>query len=117
MTRLPVPYGQSARQNSIEESIDEALAASQCCFWISDVMRALTYDSDALFTAVVQKAMQACVTRRVPVQHHFRSVFVAGRVGVRRDYRLSRFACYLITMNADPRYPAVAEAQIRLAVR
>jgi hypothetical protein len=51
---------------------------------------------------------------RIPVQYHFRVVFMYGESGIVQDYRLSRLACCLVTMNTDPDIPAVARAQFYL---
>jgi hypothetical protein len=43
----------------------------------------------------------------------------AGNLGVqaREDFELSRFACYLVAMNGDPRKPEIAAAQAYFAIR
>ena len=37
--------------------------------------------------------------------------FGKGATQMVEDYHLSRFACYLITQNGDPRKPEIAQAQ------
>jgi len=68
-------------------------------------------DWRAFRQGVVQKACDACTTLRIPVAENFRPTRtrVAGRAVA--DLRLTRFACYLIAMNGDPRMPEVAQAQ------
>ena len=79
-------------------------------------MEALTYTKFDEFEAVVRKARAVCSSLRIPEDAHYREVYVSSPKGLYRDYRLSRFACYLITVNADSHYPAVAKAQVYLAM-
>jgi hypothetical protein len=74
-------------------------------------MRALEYDDRELFQKAIISAMKACTSLDIPVRYHFKSVFISRDDGIAREYKLSGLACYFITMNADPGYPAVAKAQ------
>ena len=69
------------------------------------------------FMGVIQKATTACVESSNIVENHFTSVskMVSIGSGAQRsqdDYNLSRFACYLIAMNGDPRKEEIATAQV-----
>lgn len=76
--------------------------------WAEDVlMTALGYESLESFNKAVLRAKQTCLTLGMHTEDHF----------VRRDggWIYTRFACYLIAMNGDPRKPATASAQAYFA--
>ncbi|UCE19352.1 MAG: hypothetical protein JSV84_03120 [Gemmatimonadota bacterium] len=100
----------------IRTLLEEALM-NQCEFYASELMRVLEYEDQTLFEAAVSSAIRACSTLRIPIRHHIRTVFRCTDKDVRRDYIISRFACHLIVMSADPSYPAVAEAQLYFTLR
>ena len=95
----------------IRNLLEEAMM-NQCEFYASELMKVLEYEDETLFEDAVSSAIRACSTLRIPIRHHIRRIFRCTDKGVRRDYIISRFACHLIVMNADPSYPAVAEAQL-----
>ena len=112
-----VPYGYFEREERPLREFLDALALGQCTYRALDLMDALTYRSFDEFESVIKKAEAVCSTLRIPVEAHYREIFVSSPKGLYRDYRLSRLACYLITVNADSGYPAVANAQVYLATR
>ena len=70
----------------------------------------------------IKKAMESCKQSGNDPQNHFSSA--AKMVGIGSgtsrdldDYHLSRFACYLIAQNGDPRKPEIAEAQKYFAIQ
>ena len=74
------------------------------------------------FTRAIDRAKIAATNTGVDVAAAFVQVTQlpgAGNLGDQRryDYELSRFACYLVAMNGDPRKPEVARAQAYFAVR
>jgi hypothetical protein len=95
----------------------EEMLMNQCEFYASELMKALDYDDQEMFEDAVASAIRACATLRIPLRHHIRTVFRYSEEGLFQDYMLSRFACHLIIMNADPVYPAVAEAQLYFTLR
>jgi DNA-damage-inducible protein D len=112
-----VPYGYFERQEQLQQKLLDAWALVQCPYRAMDLMEALAYPNFEEFEAVVRKAKAVCSGLRIPENAHYREVYVSSPRGLYRDYRLSRFACYLITVNADSSYPAVAKAQVYLAMR
>lgn len=96
-----------------EQSGFESLVnANGDAYWYaSDLAEMLGYDSYRPFQKAIQKAMTACVTLEISMEENFRQErrAVAGEEIL--DYRLSRFACYLTSINADVSKPRVAEAQ------
>src|SRR5579863_2988564 len=73
------------------------------------------------FEIVINKAMIACMESGNIVEQHFTDASKSSPMphgGTRevKDYFLSRFACYVIAQNGDPRKPEIAAAQVYFAV-
>lgn len=92
-------------------------------FWYGrEIMTALGYDRWENFSKVIHKASIACETAGEVVAKHFRGVtkMVPIGSGAERpvdDIMLTRYACYLIAQNGDPRKEAIAFAQTYFAVQ
>ncbi len=74
------------------------------------------------FEAVIERAQRAAINSGAALKNHFRKVTKMVSIGYGndrpiRDYRLSRYACYLIAQNGDPRKPAIAAAQTYFAIQ
>lgn len=81
-------------------------------FWFArHFMEILGYDSFSAFEPAINKAIGICTTLNIPVLENF---IQTTRDGV-PDYKLSRFACYLVAMNANVQKPQVAAAQAYFA--
>jgi len=73
------------------------------------------------FESAIKRAMTACIESGNIVENHFTNTSKMVPIGsgagrALEDYNLSRFACYLIAMNGDPRKQEVAAAQVYFAV-
>ena len=80
----------------------------------------LGYSSWQAFQNTIEKARIACEDSKEDVFYHFYlqiDVVIRGNGSMRKAeaYRLSRYACYLIVMNADPNKPIVAVGQTYFA--
>lgn len=84
-------------------------------WWQSELQELLGYRPGQAFEKAVGRAMAACTALGISVPENF--AHTDREVGGERipDCRLSRFACYLIAMNGDPRKEAVAKAQAYFA--
>ena len=78
------------------------------------------------FKKIVNKAKDACENSDQEIEYHFADVGKMIKVAkntlkeaIRKieDYHLSRYACYLIAQNGDPRKPEIAMAQTYFAVQ
>lgn len=74
------------------------------------------------FMKLIEKAMISCNTSDNNVDDHFVEVTKMVELGSNslrevKDYHLSRYACYLIVMNGDPRKDIIALGQTYFAVK
>ena len=86
-----------------------------------DLAPLLGYNKWERFDVAIQRAMTACKQVGQPIQNHFPASTKMVKLGSRaqrelKDYFLSRFACYLVAQNGDPRKPEIAAAQTYFAV-
>jgi len=92
-------------------------------FWLArDLQQLLGYTEWRNFTAVITKAKTACEVSRHAVSDHFVDVnkMVDLGSGSQRevdDIMLTRYACYLIAQNGDPKKQEIAFAQTYFAVQ
>ena len=91
-------------------------------YWLArDIMQPLGYARWENFNEALKRAMASCETAEVPVAAHFREVTKMVDAGVAKrtisDYRLTRYACYLIAQNGDVRKPEIALAQAYFATK
>ena len=92
-------------------------------FWLArELQPHLGYDRWENFANVVEKARTACRNSGQSVGDHFRDVtkMVGLGAGAKReidDVALTRYACYLIAQNGDPKKPQVAFAQTYFALQ
>jgi DNA-damage-inducible protein D len=86
-------------------------------YWMArDISPIMGYPEWENFDKVVKKAFMACESTGVDPDNHFRDAtkMVIIGSGAKRnvvDFFLSRYACYLIAMNGDPRKPEIGTAQ------
>lgn len=84
-------------------------------WWASDFMKMLGYSSLASFTKPINRAMQACLSINIDCHDNFiKADRIVDGVSI-SDFKLTRFACYMISMNGDIKKPEVARAQIYFA--
>lgn len=92
-------------------------------FWYArDLQILLGYTKWENFHLVIQKAKEACKNSQQVILNHFPDVrkTIAMPKGASKeieDYKLTRYACYLIAQNGDPRKEQIAFAQSYFAVQ
>ncbi|MBQ7231356.1 MAG: DNA damage-inducible protein D [Oscillospiraceae bacterium] len=92
-------------------------------FWYArELMLLLGYERWENFDKAIQRAMDSCETSGIEVDNHFREVtkmvpLGSGSQRKVKDYMLTRYACYLIAQNGDPRKEEIAFAQGYFAVQ
>lgn len=87
-----------------------------------ELMPLLEYSKWENFHKVIKRAMLACETSNNNVSDHFPELrkTIAMPKGASKtvvDYKLSRYACYLIVQNANPKKKSVALGQTYFAVQ
>ena len=92
-------------------------------YWLArELIKVLEYNEWRKFNKVIQKAMEACYGSNYHVLDHFvlKDKLISIAKGAQRkipDYKLSRYACYLIVQNCNPRIKIIALAQTYFAIQ
>ncbi|MCL1904800.1 MAG: DNA damage-inducible protein D [Methanomassiliicoccaceae archaeon] len=91
-------------------------------FWYArDLQNVLGYTKWENFSKVIDRAMIACKNSGFEIDDYFPDVRKIVDTGVStkpiQDYKLSRYACYLIVQNGDPRKEVIALGQTYFAIQ
>ena len=92
-------------------------------YWYArELQKVLEYNKWENFEKVIAKAKTACQNTGISVIEHFPDVrktikMPKGAEKEINDYHLTRYACYLIAQNGDPRKEVIALAQTYFAVQ
>lgn len=118
-TTTPTVPQLTAKFNELSQTLPEEGIE----FWFArDLMEPLGYARWENFTTAIQRAIESCKTTGYDESDHFRAItkmVPLGSGAERRveDFMLTRYACYLIAQNGDPRKPAIAFAQSYFALQ
>lgn len=92
-------------------------------FWYArELMGVLNYTKWGNFIRVIEKAMMSVQSTNIEVSYHFADVgktieMPKNATKTIVDYKLTRYACYLIVQNGDPRKKEIALGQQYFAVQ
>ncbi len=91
-------------------------------WYARELQEVLGYARWENFTTAINRAIESCKSQSLTIEDHFRDVrkMVSLGSGSERsihDVMLTRYACYLIAQNGDPRKEEVAFAQSYFAVQ
>ena len=111
-----------AMKNAFDEIV-KIIQEEAVEFWYArDLMALLVYDRWENFHKAIERAIDSCKASEIEPADHFRSVTKMVQIGsgaerAVKDYMLTRYACYLIAQNGDPRKEEIAFAQSYFAVQ
>jgi len=92
-------------------------------FWYArDLQNALQYTQWRNFHKVIDRAMLACKNSGFNIEDHFAGISKTIQMPKTAkkqviDYKLTRYACYLIVQNGDPRKEIIALGQTYFAIQ
>lgn len=114
------------RVGQIKEQFDLAVHSDKAAhveFWFArELMPLLGYERWENFDKAIARAMESCQAGGIEVADHFRELtkMIQTGKGAHRpikDYMMTRYACYLVAQNGDPKKEEIAFAQSYFAVQ
>ncbi|MEG0836856.1 MAG: BRO family protein [Akkermansia sp.] len=108
--------------DSIAKEITNDNGESVEVWYARELQSLLGYVRWENFVVAINRAVDSCKTQGISVDNHFREVtkMVSLGSGAQRpvqDFMLTRYACYLIAQNGDPKKEEIAFAQSYFAVQ
>ena len=108
--------------DAISKSIEADNGEMMEVWYARELQSVLGYARWENFVIAINRAIESCNTQNINVDNHFREVtkmVVLGSGSQRAivDFMLTRYACYLIAQNGDPKKEEIAFAQSYFAIQ
>ena len=108
--------------DAIAQSVKDESNESIEVWYARELQKVLGYARWENFTVAISRAMESCKTQNINIDDHFRGItkmipLAKGAQRAIQDYMLTRYACYLIAQNGDPKKEEIAFAQSYFAVQ
>ena len=108
--------------DAISKSIEDDNGDTMEVWYARELQNVLGYARWENFVVAINRAMESCKTQNISIDDHFREVtkMISLAKGAQRnvkDFMLTRYACYLIAQNGDPKKEEIAFAQSYFAVQ
>jgi len=122
LSKAMSPEEENNYTESLFESIRHVNEYDEEFWYAREIQNSLEYTEWRNFSKVIDKAISACKNSENTVSDHFvetnKMVNIGSGAGRElEDYKLSRYACYLIVQNSDPRKKVIALGQSYFAIK